>query len=174
VKALVAAVLLVTFAAVSAQQPDPPPATYVTAADIAATLKQMPPTAVSDRQIRMIDAGGYNVGVGVVHRPAIAKQGSIEHNQLTEVYYVLEGTGTLVTGGVQIDAKPIAADSTIYKELTGPSSTGTGVQRGESRRIAPGDVVIIPARVPHWFSDIDGTIKYLVIRVDPERVLIPK
>lgn len=144
------------------------------ASDVEATVKQMNPAAVSDRQIRMVDAGGYHVGVGVVQRPGTAKQGSIEHDKLTEVYYVLEGTGTLVTGGRQMGEKPIAPDSTTYRELTGPSSTGTGVEGGESRRVAPGDIVIIPQGVPHWFSGIDGTIKYLVVRVDPERLLQKK
>lgn len=157
-----------------AQPVAPPSATYVSAADVVATVNQMNPAAVSDRQIRMVDAGGYHVGVGVVQRPGSAKQGSIEHDKLTEVYYVLEGTGTLVTGGTQIDGKPIAPDSVTYRELAGPSATGTGVTGGQSRRVAPGDIVIIPQNVPHWFSGIDGTIKYLVVRVDPERLLVKK
>jgi Cupin len=160
--------------ALPAQPAAPPAATHVSSADIVATVKQMNPESVSDRQIRMVDAGGYHVGVGVVQRPASVKQGSIEHDKLTEVYYVLEGSGTLVTGGRQIDGKPIAPESATYRELTGPSATGTGINAGESRRIAPGDVVIIPQGVPHWFSSIEGTIKYLVVRVDPERLLQKK
>ncbi len=156
------------------QGPPARSATYVTAADVTATLNRAKPTAVSDQQIRMIDAGGYNVGVGVVQRPGTATQGSIEHDKMTEVYYVLDGAGTLVTGGTQVGKKPVAPDSATFRELTGPSSTGTAIQAGESRRIATGDVVIIPAGVPHWFSGIDGTIRYVVVRVDPERLLIQK
>ena len=164
---------IVLLALVSHAAP-PTSATYVTGSDIANLLKQMPAQAVSDQQIRMLDAGGYNVGVGAVSRPQSAKQTGIEHDKMTEVYYVLEGAGTLVTGGTLVNAKPVAATSTIYKELTGPSSTGTTIQGGESRRIAAGDVVIIPSGVPHWFSDVQGSIKYLVVRIDPERILQTK
>ena len=160
--------------AMPAQPAAPPSATYVPSADVAATVKQMNPAAVSDRQIRMIDAGSYHVGVGVVQRPGSAKQGSIEHDKLTEVYYVIEGTGTLVTGGQQVDGTSLSPDSATYRELAGPGMTGTGINGGESRRVTPGDVVIIPQGVPHWFSGIDGTIKYLVVRVDPERLLQKK
>ncbi len=43
-----------------------------------------------------------------------------------------------------------------------------------TRKIKAGDVVVIPAGVPHWFSQIDGSITYVVVRVDPARVLAPK
>lgn len=151
-----------------------PRATHVSAADVRTTLSQLPPDRVSDRQIRMVDAGGYNVGVGVVRRPGSARQGSIGHDNLTEVYYVLQGSGMLVTAGTQIDATPIDPASATYRELTGPSATGSGIRDGQSRRIGPGDVVIIPAGVPHWFSSIEGTIEYLVVRVDPDQLLVKK
>ncbi len=146
-------------------------ATYVTAADVAATLRKMPESSVGDQQIRMVDAGGYQVGIGVVHRPPTPGQGALTHEKVTEVYYVLEGAGTLVTGGVLASPAPVAADSATVRELVGPSTRGTAVQSGESRKIAPGDVVIIPAGVPHGFSDVQGSIRYLVVRVDPARVL---
>jgi mannose-6-phosphate isomerase-like protein (cupin superfamily) len=146
-------------------------ATHVPASDVRATLARVPPGTVSDQQIRVVDAGQYNVGVGVLHRPQGAVQNAIEHDKVTEVYYVLEGAGTLVTGGRLVNGKPLAPESPIVKELTGPSSTGTAVEAGERRRIAAGDVVVIPAGVPHWLGDVEGTIRYLVVRVDPERVL---
>lgn len=169
-KALVAFIVS-TFLVPSQEAPH---ATHVSAADIRATLAGTAPDRVSDRQIRMVDAGGYNVGVGVVRRPGTARQGSIGHEKLTEVYYVLQGAGTLVTGGTQIDASAIDPSSATYRELTGPSHTGSGIERGVSRRIQPGDVVIIPAGVAHWFSEVEGTIEYLVVRVDPERLLATK
>jgi mannose-6-phosphate isomerase-like protein (cupin superfamily) len=90
------------------------------------------------------------------------------------VYVVLEGAGTLVTGGTLVNARPIAATSAIHRELTGPSATGSAIQGGERRMIASGDVVIIPAGVPHWFSAVEGSIRYLVVRVDPDRLLARK
>ncbi len=158
----------------SGQTTAPMSATYVKAADIAGVLKQMPPGSVSDQQIRMVKAGDYNVGVGVVNRPQAATQTGIEHDKLTEVYYVLEGEGTLVTAGTLVNAKPVAPTSAIYRELTGPSSVGSAIRDGESRRLSAGDVVIIPAGVPHWFADVQGAIRYLVVRIDPEQLLSPK
>jgi uncharacterized RmlC-like cupin family protein len=160
--------------ALAAHAEGPAPATIISQAQVAAVLKQMPPQAVDDQQIRMVRAGSQNVGVGVVARPQAAPQIGIEHDKLTEVYYVLEGAGTLVTGGILVDAKPLPPTSDIYKELTGPSSIGKAIQGGESCRIGAGDVVIIPAGLPHWFSEVQGSIKYLVVRVDPERVLTTK
>ncbi len=149
-------------------------AVVVSAADVASLLKSMPATSVSDQQMRMIDAGGYNVGVGVVQRPQVATQTAIEHDKLTEVYYVLEGSGTLVTGGAITNAKPIPSTSRVYKDLAGPGDIGSAIDGGERRRVSAGDVVIIPSGVPHWFSDVQGTIRYMVVRVDPERVLTTK
>ena len=57
------------------------------------------------------------------------------------------------------------------RQLTGPSSFGTGIEGGESRRVVAGDMVIVPAGVPHGFSRIEEAITYLVIRVDPEQVV---
>jgi mannose-6-phosphate isomerase-like protein (cupin superfamily) len=149
-------------------------ATHVSQSDIQKTVDAAPPASVSDQQIRMVDAGGYHVGVGVVSRPGVATQTAIVHDKLTEVYYVLEGTGTLVTGGTMVDRKALDPGSRVVRELTGPSATGPRVENGESRRIGPGDSVIIPAGVPHWFENVQGTIKYLVVRVDPERLLETK
>lgn len=54
----------------------PASATFVVAADVEATLKKAPPAAVSDQPIRMVDAGGYNVGVAAVSRPKTSRQGA--------------------------------------------------------------------------------------------------
>jgi len=87
------------------------------------------------------------------------------HDKIDEIYYVLEGGGTLVTGGTLVNGKEAASNPTI-----GPGWRGTGIQRGETR-ITAGDLVFIPAGTPHMFSQIDGTIRYLTYRVDPSRVL---
>jgi mannose-6-phosphate isomerase-like protein (cupin superfamily) len=149
-------------------------ATHVAAGDIRAAADRAPKDAVSDQQIRMVDAGGTNVGVGVVSRPAVANGGGIVHDQLIEVYYVLEGTGMLVTGGTVVGGTRLPATSSVVRDLAGPSTTFQRTQGGERRRVAPGDVVIIPAGVPHWFENVEGTIKYLVVRVDPDQVIALK
>ena len=148
----------------------PLPATDVTASAIQAALKQAPRDTVSDQPLRVVDAGGYNVGVYVVYRPKSAARTPVLHDtKVSEIYYVLEGGGTLLTGGT-------LAGQTRAPDANGPlaavnTARGTRIAGGQSRRIAKGDVVVIPGHVPHAWTDSDGDLAYLVIRPDPERKL---
>ena len=130
---------------------------------------------VSDQQIRIISVNNdYNVGVGVVHRAKTEKQsvGGSEHSQITEVYHVISGTGTLVTGGTIENAKDRPADNEAVRLLTGPSMEGTRIIGGATRKIGPGDVIVIPPNTPHTFTEITSPeIVYLVVRFDPHKVL---
>ena len=127
-----------------------------------------------DKQIRGVDIGkDTNVAVGILERGALETEGAvgaIVHHDVTEVYYILEGGGTLVTGGPLTDTREFPSDSTSVIELIGPSGGGT-FQGGESREVSAGDVVVIPGGVPHGFSRIPDRVKYLSIRVDPDQVL---
>ena len=147
------------------------PAIFIGAADIQATLKKAPADSVTDQAIRTVAVGNLNVGVGVVHRSAKAPQTSIAHDELTEIYHILAGSGTLVTGGTLTKPERFPADSPTVKDLAGPSLRGAGLEHGVSRTVRAGDVVIIPARTGHWFSSIDGAIDYEVMRVDPGKLL---
>ncbi len=121
----------------------------------------------------MVDLGKYNVAVGVLHRGATkpgAPVGAILHSQVTEVYYIVSGGGTLVTGGSIANPRPLPADGEIVKVAVGPSVSGR-FEGGERRVIAPGDVVIIPAGVPHGFDEVKDHVTYLSIRPDPDHVL---
>jgi mannose-6-phosphate isomerase-like protein (cupin superfamily) len=130
---------------------------------------------VSDQQIRIISINGdYNVGVGVVHRARTEKQsvGGSEHSQITEVYHVISGNGTLVTGGTIENATDRPATNEAVRILTGPSMEGTRIIGGTSRKIGPGDVIVIPPNTPHTFTEITSPeIVYLVVRFDPHKVL---
>ncbi|HKV03808.1 MAG TPA: cupin domain-containing protein [Candidatus Acidoferrales bacterium] len=158
------------------RHPDAISATDVTNAELQTALQKIPSTAVSDQALRVVSINGeYNVAVGIVRRNKTTGSnpgGAIEHSQVTEVYHVLKGTGTLVTGGTLENPKPAAADSEVVKVLVGPSSLGDKVQGGVSRQIGPGDVVVIPPNTPHWFSEVTSDqIVYLVVRVDPKKLL---
>ena len=167
-----------------AQTPPPAPhlprgtATDVTNAEILATVQKTAAAPVSDQAIRVVSVNGeYNVGIGVVHRAktGIGKPPSanaVEHSQITEVYHFIEGTGTFVTGGTIENARESPPESVVVKVLNGPSTGGGVVQNGVSRKVGPGDAIIIPPNTPHWFSEIDSDqIVYLVVRVDPHKVL---
>lgn len=152
---------LVTFSA-AAQQP-PLPATDITSAQIQAFIDKLPKDAISDLPIRVVDVGGYRVGVYGVFRPKSARQDAVLHEvRTTEVYYMLEGAGTLVTGGRLVGER---------REGTSTTVRGSRIEGGVTRRIAKGDVVIIPGRTPHWWSELESDIRYLIVRPDPDNRL---
>lgn len=163
--------LLGSCAAVYAQAPkSSASATYVTPAEMSSALKSAPrqDAPLIDRPVRVIEAGGHNLGVAMVQRTS-ADQNALIHDKIDEIYYVLEGGGILVTGGTLMNPKQTTSSPTI-----GPGWSGSSIQGGQSRRVNAGDVVFIPAGVPHMYSQLDGTIRYLVYRVDPSRVLALK
>ena len=96
---------------------------------------------------------------------------AIEHAQVTEVYHIIDGSGTFVTGGTMVDPTPSPADGTTVKILVGPSTNGTSIRGGRSRKVGPGDVIVIPPGVAHWFSAVESDMNYLVVRVDADHVL---
>lgn len=156
----VAAVVL-SFALQATAAP-PPPATFITAAEIDAVLRDQVPKNVVDQPIRATTVRGGKASVASLHRTR-AEAGALIHNDVTETYYIVKGRGTLVTGGSLGDPKP----TDLTRVNAGMSQTGTR-QGGESRRVGPGDVIIIPAGTPHSFSELDGPISYLVFRFEPK------
>jgi mannose-6-phosphate isomerase-like protein (cupin superfamily) len=173
VPALLAAGFVVAQAVASSQSSMPPrTATDVTNADIRAVIDKAPPDGILDQQIRVVDMGKYNVAVGVLHRSAKpAQQGAIDHAEVTEVYHIIEGSGTFVTGGTIANARQVPTDNVIHTILVGPSTTGASTQGGQSRHVGPGDVIIVPPGVAHWFSKVDSDMNYLVVRVDADHIL---
>ena len=84
------------------------------------------------------------------------------------------GSGTLVTSSTMTAAEPIDPDGYVVTNLTGPSDTGVIETIEGSQLIGEGDIVIIPAGVAHGFSEITSPITYMVVRVDPERLVALK
>ena len=152
---------------------NPIPATDVESTEIQSTVKSESAnnTPVTDTPIRTVDAGGHNIGIGVVYRPKGAKGGAASHDKVSEVYQVLQGSGTLVTGGTIVDPQRRTNIQEEVTQINGPGVSGTRIEGGVSRKITKGDMVIIPAGTPHWFSEIQEAISYTVVRVDPSRVV---
>ena len=176
-RTVLALALVLTAGAAAAQPAARGTATDVSNAEILATVAKTPQLPVSDQQIRVvgINNGEYNVGVGVVHRAKTEGRdigGGIEHNEITEVYHVISGSGTLVTGGTIENARPTPSNSPVVTTLNGPSDGGGPVVGGTSRKLGPGDVVVIPPNTPHWWTEITtDQVVYLVVRMDPHKVL---
>ena len=98
-------------------------------------------------------------------RPQSVAGNAIRHEtSVTEIYYMLEGSGTLVTGGTLVDERSTGNSPNMGT----PNFAGSRIEGGVSRRVVPGDVIIIPGNVPHWFSSLDSDIRYLIFRPDPE------
>jgi len=91
--------------------------------------------------------------------------GTIAHDQQTEGYLIVSGSGTLVTGGHIVNGRKSAADAEVTKVLNGPSCSGTAVGADVVKRVVKtGDIIIIPAGVPHGWSDIPEHVDYLSFR----------
>ena len=104
--------------------PKPTVATDIKNEDVKEVLKHAPPAV--DQQLKVVDVGPYNVGVGIVHRgPSTdSTDGTspciIHHNQ-TETYTIVEGSGTLVTGGAILNPRESPKDGEGYRYSTAPA-----------------------------------------------------
>jgi hypothetical protein len=159
--------------AVTVSQGGAPPniAFDITKSDIDLVLKNAPPNP-PDRQLRVVDMGKYNLGVGVIHRgPTNDKPGDpiamIYHDYTAETYIITSGSGILTTGGTIVNKKA----SPNVNVMNGPSGNGTAGENAYSRRVQTGDVIIIPTGVAHGWSQITDHVTYLSVRPDPDRVL---
>jgi mannose-6-phosphate isomerase-like protein (cupin superfamily) len=146
----------------------PTTATYVPRSEIMTVFEHMGTTI--DQQIRVVDISDeLNVAVGILQRIGTRTEGeaiaAIIHHEVTEVYYVLSGSGTLVTGGEVTESGEFSADSISVLELIGPSGSRTAID-GHTKTISEGGVVVIPVGVPYGFKNIQGQITYRSIRVD--------
>lgn len=84
------------------------------------------------------------------------KPGEVEIHALdTDIFYVLSGTATFVTGGTPVETK-----TTAPGEIRGQS-----IQGGDSHHLSKGDVIVIPPGVPHWFNEVKAPFLYFVVKV---------
>ena len=150
-------------------------ASYISHEELDAYFRRAPgrvTNSVSDQQVRATDVGKSHVDVGVVYRNATQAEGSAvaEHDLVSEVYYVLDGSATLVTGSDIVGLTPRPADYASVRLLNGPGGNGSGIRNGATYQLKAGDAIIIPAGVGHWFTKVDDHIRYLMIRIDPDKV----
>lgn len=130
-----------------------PPGIYKSAADIAAGLAKMgtASTAATGADVTIAP------GISIRRRSSGGEpQFAIIHPYSIEIYQIVEGTGTLVTGGALVPPfNVLNADIVRSQSITG----------GEERRVGKGDVVVLNPGTPHWFKVIDGSITYLEARI---------
>ena len=156
-RAVLLTVAVVLTAVPSFAQAQPPaPKLFASAGDVTALIanakKERKPDQPNYAQ-PIVSLAPYNANleyrVGGVNAPASV------HEKEAEMFYVVEGTGSVVTGGKLKDERRTNPDNL----------TGTGIDGGNKRRIAKGDFVMVPEGVPHWFGEIDGALVLMSIHL---------
>jgi mannose-6-phosphate isomerase-like protein (cupin superfamily) len=148
------------------------PGTYISNAEIQAYVKRGIANQLTDQGIRQVDIGKANVGVAVVYRGKMNNpQANVaEHDLVSEVYHVIDGSATLVLGPDLVGKERRPSTETTVRLLNGPGNNAKAIRNGTTHELKAGDVVIIPAGTGHQFTRIDDHITYLMVRVDPDKV----
>ena len=127
-----------------------------------------------DLQVKVAAISQGNVAVGVLHRNRVENTGAppsgLIHRDVDEVYYILSGGGTLMTGEDVSPGPDFPAETNVVEVLVGPSFRASA-EGGYVREISEGDMVVIPAGLFHAWSEIPDHVTYLSIRPDPNGVL---
>jgi mannose-6-phosphate isomerase-like protein (cupin superfamily) len=134
----------------------------VDAATIASTMKHSVENNILDTKVNETAVKGGIVRVGIVHRKN-AEAAALMHQELTEIYQIVEGSGTISIGGTMPNPKAVQDPPNL-----GPTPTFSGDQvGGVTRKVGPKDVVIVPAGLPHRFIQLDGPVSYVIYRFEP-------
>lgn len=155
-------------------------ATYIPKSELDAYTKRAIENNIVDQQVRSVDIGKVQIGIGMVTRgrlqPDVVNNAEAvaEHDQVSEVYHVIDGSATLLTGPDLVDAKQRPNTLRTVREQNGPGFSARAISNPESHDLKAGDVIIIPAGVGHWFTRIDDHITYVMVRIDPDKVVPPK
>jgi mannose-6-phosphate isomerase-like protein (cupin superfamily) len=149
------------------------PGYYIPLSELQAYTKKALAENLLDQQVRDIEIGKAHIGIGMVHRGKLDKPAPnsvAEHDQVSEVYHIIDGTATLMLGPDITNRERRPATQLTVREFNGPGNNGSDIRNGKSYDLKPGDVVVIPAGTGHWFQKIDDHIDYLMVRIDPDKV----
>jgi mannose-6-phosphate isomerase-like protein (cupin superfamily) len=128
----------------------PTTTTAITAAEVAAMITKSP----ADRNAlgqRMLQLGTYSVNLE--HR--VVSQAAAVHEKEAELFYVIDGAGTIVTGGKLVDER----------RQNEANLQGTSIEGGTSRRISKGDWVMVPEGVPHQIPAVEGALSVMTLHL---------
>jgi mannose-6-phosphate isomerase-like protein (cupin superfamily) len=144
-KSLLAGLMLTALTATVYAQSPVAPGLYMKATDIASAL-----------QLSAAEREGMAVGsisnddeyrINLIRRTEAA--GAIVHQRGTELHFITEGAGTIVTGGI------------VVRAAEGGRAI---IEQGRALRVSKGDAILIPEGTPHWYSEVEGAITYLEVR----------
>src|SRR4026208_2289909 len=167
---------LVAQAKVNPTDPQPQcnmcPGYYVPLSELQAYTKKAIDEKLIDQQVRDIEIGKAHIGIGMVYRgklDAPAPDSVAEHDLVSEVYHIIDGSATLMLGPGLVNMTRRPADLEAVRLCNGPGNNASSIRNGVSHQLKAGDVVVIPAGTGHLFTKIDDHINYLMIRIDPHK-----
>jgi mannose-6-phosphate isomerase-like protein (cupin superfamily) len=178
--AIVVLSILATGFPLLAREPKPTcnhcPATYIPKSELDAYTRRAIENKLVDQQVRSVDIGKAQIGIGMVTRGKMnlgstSGDAVAEHDQISEVYYIIEGSATFLTGPDLVGVKPRPSTLKTVREQNGPGFGASSIKDPVTHELKAGDVVIIPAGTGHWFTKIDDHITYVMVRIDPDKVV---
>src|SRR5207253_109969 len=156
-------IVMLTSAAALAQQPAsqapaqaPAPKLFAGPADVTSMIAKAKAERKPDQPNfvqPILQLAPYNANLE--YRAAGVNAPASVHEREAEMFYVVEGSGTLVTGGTLREEKRTNAENL----------TGSAIEGGTPRRVAKGDWVMVPEKTPHWFTQIDGALVLMSIHL---------
>ena len=132
----------------------PAPKTYVSASDVTAMMAKAKNERKQDQanfSQALLQLAPYSANME--YRAAVPQAAAV-HEKEAEMFYVIDGSGTLVTGG-----------KLVGETRNGDNLTGTAIDGGDTQAVAKGDFFIVPENTPHWFSKINGTLVLMSLHV---------
>ena len=172
-----AGIVLVAQSTINPTDPQPTcnmcPGYYIPASELNAYTQKAIVENLTDQQVRDVEIGKAHIGIGMVHRGKLAqpaKDSVAEHDLVSEVYHIIDGSATLVLGPDITNMVRRPATQETVRLFNGPGNNGSEIRNGKTYNLKVGDVVVIPAGTGHLFTKIDDHIDYLMVRIDPDKV----
>ena len=136
-----------------------PPGVYKSASELMATLAKSAETRPDMASAPVSNQDHYRINVVRRSSPGAAMAHASGPAKGSELHYIIDGSATVVTGGklVPIPGAPATKGANRFT-----------IEGGETRHVAKGDVIVIPAGTPHWYKEVQGSVTYLEVRFDVE------
>jgi mannose-6-phosphate isomerase-like protein (cupin superfamily) len=154
-------------------------ATYIPGSELDAYTAKAIKYNLVDQQVRSVDIGKSQVGIGMVTRPkllpgAVRKGAVAEHEQVSEVYYIIEGSATLLTGPDLVNSVKRPDNEKTVRLQNGPGFSSDSITNAQVNHLKAGDMIVIPAGTGHLFTEIPDHITYMMVRIDPDKTVPTK